>query len=154
LDATCILYKGKKHLCTIDYRHKQTADGAVQHSGDVMQDNGGSHTMHLNLEALDPAVTSCVFVISAWAEATLSDIVSSSISFSDADAGEQAAPLCIYDLDAHDKISYLKSVIMCRLYRAKVGRDDEQWHVQAIGDAHKGAADNYGPIYAAVEKLL
>jgi stress response protein SCP2 len=118
-----------------------------------MNDHGGSHTIDLNLEALDPAITSCVFVISAWSTATLADFVTTTISFLDADAAESAPPLCTYDLDAHDKISYLTSVVMCKLYRTTVGQE-ERWHVQAIGDAHKAAADNYGPIYAAVEKLL
>ena len=114
-----------------------------------MREGGGTHIIHIDLKALDAAITSCVFVISAWAGATLSDILSPSISFSDADAEEDAPPPCTYDPDAHDKISYLTSVIMCKLYRTR----DGSWHVQAIGDAHKGAADNYGPIYSAVEKL-
>ena len=119
-----------------------------------MTDNGGTHTINLNLEALDRAITSCVFVISAFGGATLSDIITSSIAFSDANAGGVAPPLCTYNLDAHDKVSYLTSVIMCRLYRATAAAGEERWHVQAIGEAHKGSAGNYGPIYAAVEKLL
>ena len=80
-------------------------------------------------------------------EATLADILSPSICFADADAVDaDTEPLCTYDLDAHDKVSYLTSVIMCKLYRTQEGG----WHVQAIGDAHKGAAQNYAPIYAAV----
>lgn len=153
LDATCILYRGKQRFWTVDYQNRWDDNRAVQHSGDVMTDNGGTHTIDLNLEALDRAITSCVFVVSAWNEATLSDITSSSIAFSDANAGDTSPPLCTYDLDAHDKISYLTSVVMCRLYRTTTVAG-ERWHVQAIGEAHKGAAGNYGPIYAAIEKLL
>eukprot|EP00586_Coscinodiscus_wailesii_P008266 CAMPEP_0172522098 /NCGR_PEP_ID=MMETSP1066-20121228/292940_1 /TAXON_ID=671091 /ORGANISM="Coscinodiscus wailesii, Strain CCMP2513" /LENGTH=458 /DNA_ID=CAMNT_0013305069 /DNA_START=878 /DNA_END=2254 /DNA_ORIENTATION=- len=150
LDATCILYDGNRRVHTVDYNNTHAENGAIQHSGDVMRENGGTHTINLNLQMLDPKITACVFVISSWADATLSDILSPSISFTDADAEPGAAPLCQYDLDKHDKISHLTSVVMCKLYRSRNGG----WHVVAIGDAHRGAADNYGPIYAAVEKLL
>ena len=148
LDATCILYKGRTRVHTVDYRH--TRAPGVTHSGDQMHRSGGTHTIHIDLTRLSPGITSCVFVISAWQDATLADILSPSISFANADAPDDADPLCTYDLDSHDKVSYLTSVIMCRLYRTR----DGGWHVQAIGDAHKGAADNYGPIYAAVDKML
>ena len=150
LDATCLVYKGKKLIHTVDYRHTRAQDGAIHYSGDMMLDDGGTHTIHLNLARLNSEITSCVFVISAWAGATLADILSPSIMFTNQAAEEGALPLCTYDLSSHDKISYLTSVVMCRLYRTTT----DDWHVQAIGDSHKGAADNYGPIYEAVEKLL
>ena len=53
-------------------------------------------------------------------------------------------------LDSEDKVAHLTSVVMCKLSRTR----KEGWHVQAIGDAHGGAADNYGPIYTAVQALL
>lgn len=85
-----------------------------------MSAQGGTHTIHINLVKLPPSITSCVFVISAWASATLADIISPSISFRDEDAEEdQSDPLCTYDLDSHDKISHLKSVVMCKFYRSK-----------------------------------
>jgi hypothetical protein len=58
-----------------------------------------------------------MFVISAFASATLADIVTPSVSFRDEDADEDADPLlCVYNLDSqHDKIAHLKSVIMCKL---------------------------------------
>eukprot|EP00977_Amphora_coffeiformis_P017190 scaffold5510_cov76-Amphora_coffeaeformis.AAC.4 len=142
LDATCLMYDGKRLCSTVDYVN-QSGQG-VQHSGYVMHDRGGTHTIHIDLEELDPRITQCVFVISAYDEATLADILSPSISFCDDQGGP---PLCVYDLDYHDKISYVTSVVMCKLYRTK----DDRWHVQAIGDAHRGAANNYGPIYEAVE---
>jgi len=40
---------------------------------------------------------------------------------------------------------------MCKLYLKKAGGG---WHVLAIGDAYRGAADNYGPIYSAVQKYF
>lgn len=146
LDATCLVYKGSELFATVDYTN--TTSRGIRHSGDVMRANGGTHTIEIDLQALDPAVTSCYFVISAWANATLFDILSPSISFSNA---EDDTELCRYDLDAHDKVSYLTSVVMCRLYRTGAG---VTWHVQAIGEAHKGAAGNYGPIHSAVKKLV
>jgi stress response protein SCP2 len=149
LDATCLVYKGKERWHTVDYSNTHVEDGAIRHSGDMMRDGGGTHTIHIDLNALDEAITSCIFVISAYANATLNDILSPSIAFTDADA-TNSTPLCTYDLAAQDKVSYLTSVVMCKLYRAREGG----WHVQAIGDAHKGAADNYGPIHKAADKLV
>jgi len=151
LDATCLLYADFGRVATVDYRHTTGCDGAVQHSGDMIDGQQGTHTITIDLEKLPARVTSCVFVISAWDTATLADIISPSISFRDSNAGDGAAPLCVYDLDAHDKVSHLTSVIMCKLYRVRGGKN---WHVLAIGDSHRGAADNYGPIYKATEKLL
>jgi len=77
-------------------------------------------------------------------------MTSASISFVDADAGSDAAPLCTYNLDAQDKIAHLTSVIMCKLYRSRGGG----WHVLALGDAHRGSAADYDPIHSAAKELL
>lgn len=153
LDATCLLYKGNERLETVDYHCTVSRCGAVQHSGDMMTETTGTHTIDLDLDVLNKEVTSCVFVLSAWAGATLADIKFPRVSFSNADTD---AVLCTYDLDSQDKVDYLTSVIMCRLYRVSGSSvsGSSAWHVQAIGDAHRGAADDYGPIYSAVAKLL
>jgi len=151
LDATCLVYEGKKLLHTVDYSNTRLPGNSspIIHSGDIIEENRGTHTIHLNLEALKESITTCVFVLSAWASATLSDITTASISFRDADFPPNSAPLCEYNLDAHDKVAHLTSVIMCKLYRARGG-----WHVVSIGDAHRGDASNYEPIYKATQKLL
>mmetsp|Transcript_30775 Transcript_30775/g.73856 ORF Transcript_30775/g.73856 Transcript_30775/m.73856 type:complete len:755 (+) Transcript_30775:2481-4745(+) len=151
LDATCLVYAGKRRLETIDYMNRLGCGGAIVHSGDQLEEQQGTHTITIDLKKLPDSVTTCMFVISAWADATLSDIVSPSIAFRDADAAQDAAPLCKYDLDKHDKVSHLTSVIMCKLYRLPGGK---KWHVLAIGDSHQGAADKYGPIYKAAAELL
>lgn len=129
---------------------EENSSASIMHSIDTMRAHGGTHTIHLNLGALANAITCCIFVISAWQDATLNDFLSTSISFFNADAGEGSLPLCTYVLEAHDKVSYLTSVIMCKLHRTREGG----WHVQAIGDSHKGAADNYAPIHLAAGKLV
>mmetsp|Transcript_95215 Transcript_95215/g.142670 ORF Transcript_95215/g.142670 Transcript_95215/m.142670 type:complete len:872 (-) Transcript_95215:144-2759(-) len=153
LDASCLLYAGKKRLDTIDYSNICDASGAVVHSGDVMEASAGTHIINLNLDAIPLSITACVFVLSAFAEATLADIISPSIQFCNADAHpSEDDPLCVYNLDSHDKISHLQSVIMCKLYRSP--RTNDRWHVVAIGDSHRGSASNYGPIYDAVQRIL
>ena len=148
LDASCLVYRGKTRVCTVDYQHLHDLDGSVIHSGDVMHDEGGVHTIDINLANVDPTITAFVFVLSAWASATLSDILSPSVSFKDAANNEV---LCSYDLDSHDKVPHLTAVIMCALRRStRTGK----WHVQAIGDSHRGAADSYAPIFDAVDKLM
>ncbi|KAL3944056.1 MAG: hypothetical protein SGBAC_001884 [Bacillariaceae sp.] len=152
LDATCLVYKGKQRVDTIDYSNRVGCNGAILHSGDQMEGQQGTHTITIDLEQLPSTVTTCMFVISAWADATLSDILSPSIAFRDDDAPQEAAPpLCKYNLEKHHKISQLTSVIMCKLYRLSGGK---KWHVLAIGDSHRGAAGNYGPIYKAAGELL
>lgn len=148
LDATCLVYKKEKLVSTVDYSQRISLNSAIRHSGDRIEDDTGLHTIELDLCRLDSDVTSCVFVLSAWAEATLLDISSASVSFVDAEDASTA--LCTYNLDAHDKVAHLKSIVMCKLYRT----GDGHWHVIAIGDSHKGSADNYGPIYSAAKKYL
>eukprot|EP00957_Ditylum_brightwellii_P178499 13597255-Ditylum_brightwellii.AAC.1 len=135
----------------VDYRNRSgpAESHDVQHSGDAMHPGGGTRTIQLDLQLLEVNITSCVFVISTWKDAKLSDIVSPSISFMDEEGDGE--PLCTYYLDANDKISHLTSVNMCKLYRKKSGGG---WHVLAIGDAYRGAADNYGPIYSTAQKYL
>jgi stress response protein SCP2 len=154
LDATCLLYRGKQRVRTVDYTNTYAENGAVQHSGDVMSDQSGTHTIHINLAELPVSITSCIFVISAYAGATLADIISPSISFRDADADDQSDPLCTYDLDSHDKISHLKSIFMCKLFRSTRESANGGWHVVAIGDSHRGSVSDYGPIYEAAVSYL
>mmetsp|Transcript_11227 Transcript_11227/g.16482 ORF Transcript_11227/g.16482 Transcript_11227/m.16482 type:complete len:863 (+) Transcript_11227:218-2806(+) len=150
LDATCLVYKGRERVHTIDYSHRLIGNdynsSPIRHSGDIMNTNNGTHTIHLDLEALNPSITTCFFVLSAWNGAKLRDVTKASVSFRNADSD---TPLCEYNLDAQDKIDHLTSVIMCKLYRARGG-----WHVVTIGDSHKGHADEYGPINEAADKLV
>lgn len=148
LDASCLMYSGKKLTSTIDFHNTVQGNDAVVHSGDVMTHSSGTHTIEIDLNAIDQSVTTLVFVLSAYSQSTLLDVASASVSFQDADTGDM---LCSYNLESHNKISHLKSIVMCKLYR--VSRNDG-WHVLAIGDSHQGSADNYGPIYHAVKKLL
>ena len=120
--------------------------------GDVIGHRTGSHTINIDLGALDKTVTSLVFVLSAWGGATLADITSASVAFRDADAPDEAEPLCSYSLEAHDKVASLTAVVMCKFYRTATA--NSCWHVVAIGDSCKGSASNYGPVYQAVEKYV
>ena len=151
LDATCLMYAGKRLVSTVDYSNTSDQSGAVIHSGDVISRGSGTHTINLDLRRIDPTVTACAFVLSAWANATLIDVKSALVTFRDANDSPDASPLCTYDLDAHDKIPHSKSIIMCKLYRADPSKG---WHILTIGDSHCRSADNYGPIYEAVNKLL
>jgi stress response protein SCP2 len=152
IDATCLLHAGRTLEYTVDWSKRQACGQTVIHSGDVVQGQSGTHTINIDLQLLPDRITACVFVISAWSAATLKDIMSASVVFRDADADTSTTePLCVYELDAHDKVSHLKSVIMCKLYRKPGGGG---WHILAIGDSNRGSASNYTPIYNAVQSLL
>jgi len=146
LDATCLVYQGKKRVATVDYKSRPYT--GIVHSGDVIQGEHGQHTIQLDLNVLPKSVTTCVFVVSAWNGATLADIYSPTISLQDNDG----TSLCTYNLDSQDKLDHLTSVIMCKFYRSTRGATF--WHVQAIGESHRGHADSYGPIYKAADRLV
>ena len=54
-----------------------------------MNTSSGTHTIEIDLHTIDPSVTTLVFVLSEFNEATLLDHVTSApVSFRDADSGD------------------------------------------------------------------
>jgi len=147
LDATCILYSKTRQLEYVDYCHTKSKNGAVAHSGDVMRPNGGSHTITINLRQMPPEVTSIIFVVSGFAGAKLKDILNPAIACTDPVTGTE---LCRYDLERHNKVDSQTAVVMCQLYKNKVGN----WSVLAIGDSCAGDASRYDPIFSFIKKTV
>jgi len=50
LDASCLMYSGKKLISTIDYQNTIQGNDAVVHSGDAMTDRSGTHTIEILLK--------------------------------------------------------------------------------------------------------
>lgn len=66
LDASCLMYSGKKLISTIDFQNTVQGNDAVVHSGNVMTDSSGTHTIEIDLHAIDQSVPTLVFVLSAY----------------------------------------------------------------------------------------
>ena len=154
LDLTVFACTGQGIHSIVDFQHKtmEGEDGpAITHSGDVLDpdDNKGTHTVTVNCSHIPLMVTTLVFVISAYNGAQLKDMVAASMTVEDSH-NPYREMLCSYDLAAHDKQDNFPAVVMLTMQRIKSG----DWMVRAIGDSHKGDATNYGPIKAAISKLL
>lgn len=143
LDATVLCYDaGNKELGMVDFAHNSAFHGALQHSGDIMTENTGQHTINIDLHNLPKEVHTLVFVLSAFVN-TLSDVINPRVIFSETGG----ATLCSYDLNIADKTPTKTAVVMCTLSRMPQG-----WHVLAVGEACPGRASAYEPIRAHVIK--
>lgn len=88
LDASCLLFDERRQLLgTVDFssRFGSTEVGgedAVEHSGDVLQSHllEGNHTLHVNLERLEPCVKEVFVTLSAWGDMYLG-VKATSLSF-------------------------------------------------------------------------
>ncbi len=161
LDASILLYappthtSTSRHTCieTIDYRHTRSTHtahpSAVTHSGDVMdyESNSGLHTVSINLEKLGPHIGEIFIVVSAFAGATLGDIVQPMVELKDPATG---VSLCEYHLEQQGREvrERMSSVVMGRVYRGEGGSNG--WRFQALGVVGRGAASDYEPIYETI----
>ena len=136
LDASCLIFgPGRVFVEAVDYQSKRNsaaagAPGAVRHSGDLLRSVlcEGTHTIAVDLDALDPARVSELFItLSAWAGARLGEIRHPSVRLANpevsggpgCDGGGEAASLCEYRLEDVPKaaLDRYSSVVMCRVYR-------------------------------------
>ena len=146
LDASCLIFgPGRVFLEAVDYQSKRNtaasgAPGAVRHSGDLLRSVlcEGTHTIGLDLAALDPARAPELFItLSSWAGARLGEIRRPAVRLVNPDepdptvvsttaaGGQQAeggatqgAPLCEYRLEDVPKaaLDRFSSVVMARVY--------------------------------------
>ena len=137
LDASCLIFgPGRVFVEAVDYQSKRNtaasgAPGAVRHSGDLLRSVlcEGTHTIAVDLDALDPARVSELFItLSAWAGARLGEIRRPSVRLSNPEGTEGGGPaggppaaacLCEYRLEDVPKaaLDRYSSVVMCRVYR-------------------------------------
>lgn len=150
LDASCIMFSGTKRSGYVDYAHTRAANGAVTHSGDVIDyaKNTGTHTINVTLTELPEQVDSLWFTMTAFT-GDLTDIKQPFVRFTDASTDEE---LCRYDLESVDTGTNL-AIIMCSMNRLSAN----QWSVKAIGHIGMGKAGSetsYAPLFKDIEKLI
>eukprot|EP00808_Paulinella_micropora_P019219 g10816.t1 len=144
LDSSVLAYsQDKKLLYTIDYVSR--IQPGMRHSGDQMGHQTGLHEIEIKLSSISSDVYSLVFVLSAWEEALLKDILEPSVSFYDEKSGDV---LCSYKHHAKNTGRY-KAIVMCKLERTKT----DGWRVQAIGEMCYGDTSNYALIRKCVQDL-
>ena len=144
LDATlfAIDSSGGEVARCMDYSNMSMwIDGSMVafHSGDVMHECGGQHTMTIHLKNLPRKVNALYIVASAWND-TLREVIQPFISVSDPVTGFE---LCQYHLDekSSEEKSQRTAVVLCRIFRKGCA-----WEVKTIGEMCGGNARNYKEI--------
>merc|ERR1711933_109458 len=158
LDATCLVYDCKHvYVGHLDYNNMTLGEldgqtikqGALSHSGDQLDHakQSGFHQIHVQLDALPPAVQYLYITVSAWSEARLRDIRQPSVRLLDSTRQE----LCRYDVEGAE--GNKTAIVMCVLHRRLERSTDQvsRWALEAIGDVGDGAADRYGPIQSMID---
>lgn len=107
----------------------------VRHSGDVVGNGVGQHTIDVDLRKLPDFVCALVFTVSSWTTSLL-EIRRPSAHLFDVDADTELCSYQFEDVDTGDNTA----VMMCKLQRCNpLGR----WRMKSIGHVGLGRADNY-----------
>jgi len=145
LDGTCFLYSGTVFHSHVDYRQKVA--GGIQHSGDVMHQTGGKHTMRFEMSKVDPHVDRLFFVLSAYNCDSLALFRNPAVALTNGDTGE---PLSEYTIASAGNS---QGVVMCCASRVRDGGTGDYWSVDKIGRQSPGNAKAYGPLQATCAQL-
>lgn len=147
LDASCLLYSFEgKFMEAIDFSNTTSLDGAVVHSGDVIdgRQRSGKHTITIDLVKLSPSVKCFYMTVSAYGRETLKSIRDAQVLFIDPDSSQE---LCQYHHG--DKESGKETCCVM----AKMQRESPkgQWKVTAIGHICMGkAGGGYDPMKRSI----
>lgn len=142
LDASVLIYSGKKLAYIADYRHKVFFNDAVCHSGDVIDDEKreGHHTIDVKLKSLPVEVDKLFFTLSAWNSPNISKYKDPRLRFFD--AREPDVQLC---RDQLQDAAQSQAVIMSSLSRIDGG-----WKVCRSLTLSAGNAKGYAPLQKTI----
>lgn len=145
LDASCLIFSGKSHVGTVDYRHRIFSGKAIWHSGDVMDhfNRTGHHTIEIHMKTIPANVTHLYFTLSAWNSPTIAHFPNPSLRFFE--ASDKQKNLCETKF-THARHS--QAVIMCSVRRLPNG-----WKIFESGKLSAGNARNYKPLVATIQQL-
>jgi stress response protein SCP2 len=150
LDVSCLVYDFSRELIGIvDYTNTAwfgAEDGrrsghhspCIRHSGDVIGEGTGQHTIDIDIGRIPSAVSALFFTVSAWTT-TLKTISQPSAHLHDLDSDSEMCRYKLEDQDTRDKTA----VIMCKLHRAS---PKDRWALTSIGHVGYGRADAYAHI--------
>jgi stress response protein SCP2 len=148
LDASCLVFSfhGKQIGEAVDYAHTVWGNGCIRHSGDIVYEGQGKHTIDIEIDRIPSDVKALFFTVSAWTT-TLRDISQPSCHLHDLDSDTE---MCRYKHEGVNTGDHT-AVIMCKLHRFS---PSSRWELTTIGDIAYGRAGNYSPLLHSIKKLL
>jgi stress response protein SCP2 len=146
LDASCLVYNfNDENIGTVDYSNTHWGGNCINHSGDIIDNGTGEHSITINVKRIPSNVKALYFTVSAWTT-NLTTIRQPSCHLHDS---INDVELCHYKFEGKDTGSNT-SVIMCKFHRLNVG---DKWKMTSIGHVGMGRAGNYYPIYQSIKGL-
>ncbi|BCM92263.1 general stress protein 16U [Abditibacteriota bacterium] len=130
LDGSCIAFDAQKKVVeTIWFGHLRSKDGTIQHSGDNLtgEGEGDDETITVELERLDPRITTLVFTINSFTGQKFSALKNAFCRVVNVDSRQELAR---YDLWQSGNVT---GMIM-----AKITRENNEWKMTAIGEPAGG----------------
>ncbi len=121
---------------------------AATHSGDVMGELSGQHTMQVWLSAFPPNVAALYIVVSAYSDAHLCDIVQPHVSVRDPKTGTELCKYVLEDQPMAERQA-MKAVVLCSFTRKHDA--PSAWDVNAIGKACMGSVGDYAGIKECIK---
>jgi len=131
LDASCLLFSGNKAVDVVWFRQLQSRCGAIRHSGDDRSGGGNSadnEVISVDLSHLPGQVDTLIFTVNSFLNDSFSGIPNATCRLLDAATGRELARFNL-SLDGGN----YTGMVMAKLYR-----DGDAWHMQAIGDKGYG----------------
>ena len=124
LDASCLLFDGRKLIDQVWFRQLTSADGSIVHSGDNLTGagDGDDETIHVDLTRLPGNVTALVFTVNSFRGDTFDRIENAYCRLLDATTGTELARFDLSGAGSHT------GQVM-----AQVTRGGDDWSMKALG---------------------
>lgn len=149
LDASCLVFDfhGKMVGAPVDYSNTHwDNDSCIRHSGDIVYDGTGQHTIDIDISRIPSTVKALYFTVSAWTT-SLQAVAQPSCHLHDVDSDTEMCRYKHEGVDTGDKTA----VIMCKLHRFS---PSSRWEMTSIGQVGYGRAGNYSPIINDIKRML
>lgn len=145
LDASVLIYSDEGCQNIVDYKSK-SFENAVEHSGDVMDDDKrlGHHTINVKLKSLPSTIDKLFFTLSAWNSPNISKYKNPRMRFFD--PREPEAELCGYQME---HAGQSQAVILCSLSKINEG-----WKVLSPCLLSAGNARDYTPLKQTISERI
>ena len=146
LDAVAVTFNGQKYLQAVDFQTKQCANGAIQHSGDKMDDvnRRGHHMITVHLKSIPSNITHVFFSLSPWRASTICHFKSPSMRFYEESRPDQM--LCTEEIS---KAGNRQAIVMCSLMK-----DGDNCLVHSNGALSNGNLQKFEPLLETMQGCI
>lgn len=130
LDASCVLLGADGSIAdTVWFRHEDSADGSVRHSGDELSGGSGADDEQIvvHLDRVASSVERIVFTVTSFLSQPFTEVESAFVRLVDNKTGNE---LCRFDLAG--------KVDATAMIMAQLVRDGSDWSFAAIGEPARG----------------